>query len=114
MPQVALVNYDYANNYENIGPVFHITAQRYQSCKQRSTLNFTRHTGSQKSFPFPVARNCRSARILSFLSIGPQKNGFTAISSATVVNGPCPGQIKVSDGSERICSRTFCLASSHD
>jgi len=42
------------------------------------------------------------------------KNGLCAFSSATVVNGPWPGQISVSGGSEKICSRTFCFARSHD
>ena len=43
-----------------------------------------------------------------------QKNGLCAFSSATVVSGPWPGQIKVSGGSVKICSRTFCFAKSHD
>src|SRR3569833_1216163 len=41
-----------------------------------------------------------------------QKNGLCAFSSATVVSGPCPGQINVSGGSVRIWSRTFCFANS--
>lgn len=43
-----------------------------------------------------------------------QKNGLLACSWPTVVRGPCPGQIIVSDGSVRMFSRTFCLARSHD
>jgi len=43
-----------------------------------------------------------------------QKNGLCAFSSATVVNGPWPGQSNVSAGSVRICSRTACRAKSHD
>ena len=43
-----------------------------------------------------------------------QKNGLFAFSSPTVVNGPCPAQINVSDGSEKICSLIFCFATSHE
>ena len=42
------------------------------------------------------------------------KNGLCSFSSATIVSGPEPGQIKVSAGSVRICSRIFYLANSQD
>ena len=43
-----------------------------------------------------------------------QKNGLFSFSSATVVSGPCPGQISVSGGKVRICSRTAWRATSQD
>src|SRR4030095_8897404 len=44
----------------------------------------------------------------------PTKNGLCCFSSATVVIGPCPGQMIVSYGKVRIFSRLFCKASRYD
>src|SRR6476469_2458289 len=44
----------------------------------------------------------------------PAKNGLCCFSSATVVIGPCPGQMMVSSDKVRIFSMLFCKASRYD